>query len=84
MAVNLESMIDGLTNLTRAIDEDGKLRQWFFALAQKPLAERRNAIYAMSERLGAQLHDANLVASFKLLAIPKVFEAAQAALGQGD
>ena len=50
MAVSIESMIDGLTNLILAIGQDGKLRLWFENLAKIPWWERRNAILEMGER----------------------------------
>ena len=80
MAVSIESMIDGLTNVIRAIGEDGKLRRWFDSLARKPLVQRRNAILAMGERFKSEGEDTAFVTSVKLLADPRVFDAANHAI----
>jgi len=73
-------MIDGLTNLILAIGQDGKLRLWFENLAKIPWWERRNAILEMGERFKSQGEDTAFVSSVKLLAEPRVFEAALRAL----
>jgi hypothetical protein len=80
MDVQIESMIDGLTDLVQVIGKDGKLRRWFNSLAEKPVEERRNIIYVMSSRLASLQEDAQLVRTLKLLAVPAVFEAACIAL----
>ncbi len=77
MDVKLESMIDSLTTLIRAIGEDVKLKRWFVGLERKTNVERRNAIYAMSQRMVAFNEDPSLINSLKLLTVPKVFEAAR-------
>lgn len=77
MDVKLESMIDSLTTLIRAIAEDVKLKNWFVGLERKTNVERRNAIYAMSQRMAAFHEDPGLINSLKLLSVPKVFEAAR-------
>ena len=77
---NRVRVIDGLTNLTRAIGEDGVLRHWFYGLAKKPIWERRQAIFAMCERIASEGSHEELVNAFKMLAIPKIFEAARTAL----
>ena len=80
MDVQIESMIDGLTDLMRVIGKDGQLRRWFHSLASKSVEERRNIIYVMSSRMASLQEDVHLVRTLKLLAIPAVFEAACIAL----
>jgi hypothetical protein len=80
MAINVATVIDGLTNLTWAISKDRKLRQWFDGLAKKSVWDRRNAVYAMCEKIASEGMGPDLVAAFRLLANPKVFDAACNAL----
>ena len=53
MDVNMQSMIEGLTDLVRTIGSDGQMQQWFWGLARKSLDERRNAVYLMSARIAS-------------------------------
>ena len=80
MALNTDSALEHLTRIVQVIGSDQKLRQWFADLAHKSLVERRNEIHSTSERMRQEGEDADLVASFLLLADPRVFYAACAAL----
>jgi hypothetical protein len=81
MDVNMQSMIESLTDLVRTIGSDGQMQQWFWSLGRKSLEERRNAVYLMSMRIASVgKSSASLVTAFKLLAVPQVFEAACDAL----
>lgn len=58
------------------------MHEWFWAMAHESMVERRNEIYAMVERMSANREDADLAASFQLLADSRVFDAACMALGE--
>jgi len=62
------------------LDTTSGLRKWFWLLAQKPSIERFTEIYSMSERMRAGGKAEDLVASFRLLAGSRVFDAARLAL----
>ncbi len=83
MDVRIESILDSLTNLVRVIGEDGALRRWFDGLAKLPWWKRRNAILEMGEQFKSSGEDATFVTSVKLLADPRVFDAARRALRGG-
>jgi hypothetical protein len=80
MALNPDSALDNLTRIVQVIEGDRKLHEWFCTLAHRPTVTRRNEIYAMVERMRAEGTDADLVASFRLLADSRVFDAACEAL----
>jgi len=84
MALNTDTALDNLTRMVQVIGRDQKLRQWFSALTQQSAVERRNEIFAASERMRAEGKDMDLVASFRLLADSKVFDAARLALQEYD
>jgi hypothetical protein len=80
MALNPDSALDNLTRMVQVIEGDRKLHDWFCTLAQTPTVTRRNKIYAMVQRMRAEGTDTDLVASFRLLADSRVFDAACEAL----
>lgn len=80
MAINNDIALDNLARMVQVIARDPDLRRWFSALTQQSAIKRRNEIFAASEKLRAEDKDMDLVASFRLLADPKVFEAAREAL----
>lgn len=80
MALNPDSALDNLTRMVQVIEGDRELYDWFCTLAHKSTVTRRNKIYAMVERMRAERTDADLVASFRLLADSRVFDAACEAL----
>jgi hypothetical protein len=80
MALNTDSALNNLARMVQVIGPDKQLRRWFSALGQMPTLERRNAIYSMSEQMTADGKDEDLVASFRLLADTRVFDAARLAL----
>lgn len=75
MPINNIPALDALALLVQAIGRDRKLRQWFLGLTQKSILERQLEIYRTADRMTAQLEDAELIASTKLLADPKTFAA---------
>jgi hypothetical protein len=79
-----DSALDNLSRMAQVIARDQQLRHWFSALAQRPAIERRNEIYSASERMRAEGKDEDLVASFRLLADTRVFDAACLALQKYD
>lgn len=84
MNVTPNSALDHLTRMVQVIGDDPDLRRWFMALSRKSLIERRNEIYAASDRMRAERKDADLASCIGLLADPRVFEAASAALQEYD
>jgi len=80
MSTTFDAALDNLTRIVRVVGDDQKLRRWFHSLSKKSAVERRNAIYVMSEQMAAQNVDADLVASFRLLADARIFDAACLAL----
>ena len=84
MTISANSALNNLTRMVQVVGRDPQLRQWFSALAQKPAADRRNEIYSTSERMRADGKDEDLVASFRLLADSRVFDAARVALQKYD
>ena len=84
MHLTPHSALDKLTRMVQVIGCDPDLRRWFIALGWKSLVERRNEIYAASERMRGERKDADLVSCVGLLADPRVFDAASAALQEYD
>ena len=84
MTLDTESALDNLARMVQVIGRDQGLRQWFSALTQKSAVERRNEIFMTSERMRAEGKDMALVASFRLLADSRVFDAARLALQEYD
>jgi hypothetical protein len=84
MTLDTESALDNLARMVQVIGRDQGLRQWFSALTQKSAVERRNEIFMTSERMRAEGKDTDLVASFRLLADSRVFDAARLALQEYD
>jgi hypothetical protein len=80
MTLDTDTALDNLARMVQVIGPDKQLRAWFSALGQKPALERRNAIYSMSEQMRTDGKDEDLIASFRLLADARVFEAAKQAL----
>lgn len=78
--MNTDSAFDNLVRMVQVIGRDRELRCWFAALTTKSTAERCIDIYTTSERMRAEGKDADLVRCFRLLADPRVFEAASLAL----
>ena len=84
MALTTDTALNNLTRMVQVIGRDQKLRLWFAAVTQRSAVDRRNEIFAVSERMRAEGKDADLVASFRLLADSRVFEAARLALQEYD
>ena len=84
MPLGTDSALENLTLMVQVFGRDQQLRQWFSLLAAKPTVERRTEIYSMSERMRAEGKDEDLVASFRLLADTRVFDAARLALQKYD
>jgi hypothetical protein len=82
MSITPDAALDSLTRIIQVVGDDQKLRRWFQALIKKPVVDRRNEIYFMSERLAVQNGDTDLAASFSLLADPRIFDAARLALSE--
>jgi hypothetical protein len=80
MALNRDTTLNNLTRIVQVIKDDRLLQEWFDGLAHKPEVERRNEIYSTVERMKAEGEDADLVASFQLLADSEIFHAAGVAL----
>jgi hypothetical protein len=80
MDFNRNTILDDLTRVIQAIRDDPKLHEWFLKVGHKSAVERRNLIYSMVERMRVECEDAGWVASFQLLANPRVFDAACAVL----
>jgi hypothetical protein len=80
MSLDRESALDNLAGFIQAISEDGKLRGRFSGMAKMTSAERFNQIQFMAHEMSAERLDPDLIASFRLLADERVFEAAKAAL----
>jgi hypothetical protein len=81
MKTETQAVIDGLADVVLMIKSDRWLGQWFHILARRSVAERTIAIYKASQRLALAGADALFLASLKLLADPRVFDAARLALG---
>ena len=79
MALNSDTALDNLTRMVQVIQNDQKLREWFCELAHKSAVERSNEIYSVAERMRTEGKDADLAASFHLLADARVFDAARLA-----
>jgi hypothetical protein len=84
MTLDTESALNNLARMVQVIGRDQRLRQWFSALTQQSAVERRNEIFMTSERMRAEGKDTDLVASFRLLADSRVFDAARLALQEYD
>ncbi|HMD54459.1 MAG TPA: hypothetical protein VKJ65_07925 [Phycisphaerae bacterium] len=84
MSITPDAALDSLTRIVQVVRDDQKLRRWFHALIRKSAVDRRNEIYFMSQRLAIQNGDADLVASFSLLADPRIFDAARLALSERE
>ena len=84
MHLTPHSVLDILTRMVQVIGCDPDLRRWFTALGRKSLVERRNEISAASGLMRAERKDADLVSSVALLADPRVYDAASAALQEYD
>ena len=82
MKAKTQEVMDGLAELVLMIKGDRALDQWFRILTRRSVAERTIAIYQASQRLAAAGADAIFLASLKLLADPRVFDAAKLALGE--
>jgi hypothetical protein len=80
MALNRNMALDDLACIVQVIGDDRGLREWFRAMAHESAVDRRNKIYAMVERMRADGEEADLVASFQLLADSRIFRAARVAL----
>lgn len=66
--------------MTEAISSDNVLKRSILSLAEKDPEERRGIIALMSERMLAEGKDRDVVASFRFLADPRVFEPALRAI----
>jgi hypothetical protein len=84
MHLDTESALDNLARMVQIIGRDRKLRLWFSALTRQSAVQRRNEIFAESERMRAAGEDTDLVASFRLLADSRIFDAASLALQEYD
>jgi hypothetical protein len=82
MEINSDTVLDNLARMVQVIQNDRRLQTWFFQLAHKSAVERRNEIYSAVERMRAEGKDADLAASFHLLADARVFEAARLAVAK--
>jgi hypothetical protein len=80
MAPNTNTALDTLARMVQIVGRDPDLLRWFRELARKPADQRRNDIYLAAERMRAEGKDQELVTCFRLLADPRVFEAARVAL----
>ena len=80
MDLTNNSALENLTRIVQVIGRDKELRCWFSSLERMSSVERRNEIYATSDRMRTQGKDAELIVSFRLLSDPRVFEAASQAL----
>ena len=83
MAISPDSAFDSLARMVQVIGADQNLRAWFGKLACTSPVGRRDEIYVMIQRMSAEGQNADLVASFELLADSRVFEAACTALHKG-
>jgi hypothetical protein len=72
----LDSILDSLARMADVIKSDKILRNMFLSLAKKSVEERRGMIAIMSESMLADGRDADLIASFRLLSDPRVFQPA--------
>ncbi len=79
MDFNSDTALDNLARMVQVIQNDRKLQEWFYELADKSIVERRNEIYSVARRMQAEGKDTDLAASFHLLADGRVFEAARLA-----
>jgi len=69
-----------LALLVEIIGSDSKLREWFDQLTARSAVERRNAIYALSEKMKSTGKEPDAIVAFRLMADPRVFSAARLAL----
>jgi hypothetical protein len=80
MSTSADTALDNLARIVQVVKRDRELRRWFDGLSQKAASERRNEIMVMSAKMTAMSEDADLVASFQMLADERVFDAACEAL----
>jgi hypothetical protein len=80
MALNRDTALNNLARIVQVIRDERRLHEWFRALTNVSAVQRRNEIYSMVEQMKANSEDADLVASFQLLADPRLFDAARVAL----
>ena len=67
--------IDDLVRIIEVIGHDLKPKRWFKELAHLPDTQRRNEIFAMTERMRKRADDANIARVFGLLVDARMFEA---------
>jgi hypothetical protein len=80
MANKTDSALDDLARFVQVVGRDPKLQQWFVALVEMSPVERRIEIFSAAERIKVDRKAPDLAASFRLLADPRVFDAAREAL----
>ncbi len=80
MSIDPDSALDNLAAFIDAIATDAKLRVRFCEIAKMSPAQRSIQIHTIAHQMAAAGEDADLISSFRLLADPRVFEAAIAAL----
>jgi len=80
MTIDANSALDNLARLVQAISDDAILRQTFYGMAKMSPSKRLSQIHTMAERLGVEHEPAEFVASFRLLADARIFDAAMVAL----
>ena len=80
MTLNREIALKNLARIVQVIRDERQMNRWFCEMAHKSAVERRNEIYSMVERMRCEGEDADLIASFRLLADSRVFRAVRVAL----
>jgi predicted secreted protein len=80
ISADAKSALDRLSWLAQAIGESPRLCRWLCDLEQKSFAERRNQILLMTAQMSGKNEDAQLTASFALLADQEIFNAMLLAL----
>lgn len=80
MTDHADSAFDSLTKLVQVIGRDRNLFEWFRQLDQMSADERRNQIFRISDQMTAAEKDPDIVKAFRLLADPRMFDAARLAL----
>ena len=80
MKLDAQSALDNLARIVLVIGSDSVLRQRFCHLASLSPVQRANEVHIMAEQMTAQRKDADLVATFRLFADSRVFQAGMLAL----
>jgi hypothetical protein len=80
ISTDAEFALERLSWLAQAIGESPSLCRWLSGLEQKSFVERRNQILLMTAQMSGKKEDAQLTASFALLANQEIFNAVLLAL----